>query len=85
MPPPYRGNSLGQSYPFRCLRTGRARRRPQGLTVMNGQGKIRGMVNIAERPAEADDRAVPATGRATSSSAPAAAPSPPWSGGIAGS
>jgi IS30 family transposase len=44
---------------FRCLRTGRARRRPQGLTVNNGQGKIRGMVNIAERPAEAADRAVP--------------------------
>jgi IS30 family transposase len=44
---------------FRCLRTGRARRRPQGLTVMNGQGKIRGMVNISERPAEAADRAVP--------------------------
>jgi IS30 family transposase len=44
---------------FRCLRTGRARRRPRGLTVMNGQGKIRGMVNIADRPAEAADRAVP--------------------------
>jgi IS30 family transposase len=44
---------------FRCLRTGRARRRPQGLTVMNGQGKIRAMVNISERPAEAADRAVP--------------------------
>jgi IS30 family transposase len=44
---------------FRCLRTGRARRRPRGLTVMNGQGKIRGMVGIAERPAEAADRAVP--------------------------
>jgi IS30 family transposase len=44
---------------FRCLRTGRARRRPQKLTVHNGQGKIRGMVNIAERPAEATDRAVP--------------------------
>jgi IS30 family transposase len=43
----------------RCLRTGRARRRPRGLTVMNGQGKIRGMVNIASRPAEAADRAVP--------------------------
>jgi transposase, IS30 family len=44
---------------FRCLRTGRARRRPQGLTVNNGQGKIRGMVSISERPAEAADRAVP--------------------------
>jgi IS30 family transposase len=44
---------------LRCLRTGRAHRRPQGLTVMNGQGKIRGMVNIAERPAEAAGRAVP--------------------------
>jgi len=44
---------------FRCLRTGRARRRSQGLTVNNGQGKIRGMVGIAERPAEAGDRAVP--------------------------
>jgi transposase, IS30 family len=43
----------------RCLRTGRARRRPKGLTVMNGQGKIRGTVNISERPAEAADRAVP--------------------------
>jgi IS30 family transposase len=44
---------------LRSLRTGRARRRPQGLTVNNGQGKIRGMVSIAERPAEAADRAVP--------------------------
>ena len=44
---------------FRCLRTGRARRRPRGLTVHNGQGKIRGRVSIAERPAEAADRAVP--------------------------
>jgi transposase, IS30 family len=44
---------------FRCLRTGRARRRPHGLTVNNGQGKIRGMVSIAERPAEAAGRAVP--------------------------
>jgi IS30 family transposase len=44
---------------FRWLRTGRARRRPRGLTIMNGQGKIRGMANIAERPAEAADPAVP--------------------------
>src|SRR5689334_11653102 len=44
---------------FRCLRTGRGRRRPRGLTVNNGQGKIRGKVSISERPAEAADRAVP--------------------------
>src|SRR5215472_10361222 len=43
----------------RYLRTGRARRRPHGLTVTNGQGKIRGMVSIAGRPAGAADRAVP--------------------------
>jgi IS30 family transposase len=42
-----------------CLRTGRARRRPRGLATNNGQGKIRGMVNISQRPAEANDRAVP--------------------------
>jgi transposase, IS30 family len=41
---------------FRCLRTGRAHRRPRGLTVNNGQGKIRGRVSISERPAEAADR-----------------------------
>jgi len=44
---------------FRCLRSGRARRRPHGLTVNNGQGKIRGRVSITGRPAEATDRAVP--------------------------
>jgi hypothetical protein len=33
---------------FRCLRTGRAHRRPRGLTVNNGQGKIRSRVSIAE-------------------------------------
>ena len=43
----------------RCLRTGRARRRPRGLATSNGQGKICGMVNISQRPAEASDRAVP--------------------------
>jgi transposase, IS30 family len=39
-----------------ALRTGRVRRRPQGR---QSQPKLKGMINIAERPAEADDRAVP--------------------------
>ena len=43
----------------RFLRTGRANRRPLGHSVMNGQGQLRGTVNISERPAEANDRAVP--------------------------
>src|SRR3954454_15714124 len=43
----------------RHLRTGRAARRPLGHSVMNGQGQLRDTVHISERPAEADDRAVP--------------------------
>ena len=43
----------------RFLRTGRANRRPLGHWVMNGQGQLRGTVNISQRPAEANDRAVP--------------------------
>ena len=41
-----------------ALRTGRTRRKPHGRTTTDGRGKIRDMINISERPAEADDRAV---------------------------
>jgi transposase, IS30 family len=41
----------------RCLRTGRAKRRPRGRVQHTGQ--LRDMVMISQRPAEADDRAVP--------------------------
>ena len=44
---------------FRCLRQGRAARRPQGRRQPTGQGKIRDMVMISKRPAEVEDRAVP--------------------------
>ena len=39
-----------------ALRTGRTRRKPQGR---QSQPKLKGMVSISERPAEAEDRAVP--------------------------
>ena len=43
-----------------CLRTGRALRKPRKRTsATETRGRIPGMVNIAERPPEADDRAVP--------------------------
>jgi transposase, IS30 family len=42
------------------LRSGRIRRKPQGrVTQPGGAGRIAGMINISERPAEATDRAVP--------------------------
>jgi IS30 family transposase len=43
----------------RYLRTRRASRRPLGYSRANGQGQLRATVNIRERPAEANDRAVP--------------------------
>ncbi len=42
---------------LRTRRVGRGR--PAGHSVMNGQGQLHGIINISERPAEADDRAVP--------------------------
>jgi len=41
----------------RCLRTGRAKRRTRGRG--ENTGRIKDMVMISDRPAEADDRAVP--------------------------
>ena len=41
------------------LRTKRTKRLPRGYSPMNGQGQLRGTVHISERPAEANDRAVP--------------------------
>lgn len=43
-----------------CLRTGRALRKPHKRRMaIDGRGRIAGMVNVAERPPEAEDRAVP--------------------------
>ncbi|MDX1450136.1 MAG: IS30 family transposase [Acidimicrobiia bacterium] len=41
----------------RCLRTGRARRRPQGRD--SNVGRMSDMVSISDRPPEVEDRAVP--------------------------
>lgn len=41
----------------RCLRSGRTARKPRG--AIEGRGRIPGMVMLSQRPAEADDRAVP--------------------------
>jgi transposase, IS30 family len=42
----------------KCLRTGRALRKPQRRSDQR-RGRIRDMVNISERPPEVEDRAVP--------------------------
>jgi transposase, IS30 family len=42
----------------KCLRTGRAIRKPRRKTGQR-RGRIAGMVNIADRPPEVEDRAVP--------------------------
>jgi transposase, IS30 family len=42
-----------------ALRTGRTRRKPQGRNLTDNRGRIKDMINISERPAEADDRAIP--------------------------
>jgi IS30 family transposase len=42
----------------KCLRSGRVRRKPHARSTTSQLG-IRDMVNIVERPAEVDDRAVP--------------------------
>ncbi len=42
----------------RCLRSGRTRRKAQSR-INTGQGKIKDMVNISQRPPEVEDRAIP--------------------------
>jgi IS30 family transposase len=42
-----------------ALRTGRTQRKPQGRKETDARGKLKDMINISERPAEAKDRAVP--------------------------
>jgi IS30 family transposase len=42
-----------------CLRTGRTQRCSHKRTEHSGTGRLRGMVMISDRPAEAEDRAIP--------------------------
>lgn len=43
-----------------CLRTGRTLRMPRGRTTLRGKNFVSSDIMISQRPAEADDRAVPA-------------------------
>jgi IS30 family transposase len=42
-----------------CLRTGRALRTPRARVAQRGKGFVSSEIMISERPAEADDRAIP--------------------------
>uniref|UniRef100_UPI0026B389DA IS30 family transposase n=1 Tax=Mycolicibacter longobardus TaxID=1108812 RepID=UPI0026B389DA len=42
-----------------ALRTGRTQRKAQGRHPIDNRGQLKDMVNISERPAEAEDRAIP--------------------------
>jgi IS30 family transposase len=42
-----------------ALRTGRTQRKPQGRKETQNTGQLKDMINIADRPAEAKDRAIP--------------------------
>jgi IS30 family transposase len=42
-----------------CLRSGRTRRRPHKRAQQSRVGRLRDMIMLSERPAEAEDRAVP--------------------------
>jgi transposase, IS30 family len=42
-----------------ALRTGRIQRKHQGRNTTDNRGHLKDMINISERPAEADDRAIP--------------------------
>jgi transposase, IS30 family len=41
-----------------ALRTERTQRKPQGRNAVEGRSRFKDMINISERPAEADDRAI---------------------------
>ena len=42
-----------------ALRTGRTQRKHQGRNTTENRGRLKDMINISERPAEAEDRAIP--------------------------